>query len=160
MFGIGQAYGDIYSHPTKPENISLPKFQSVTCQFSQTKTIPNSTSQIQSGGNFKFIKEKGVIFETKFPLQMTTSYTSDENRRISSIISAIDKKDYAYLNQNFDLFYERTNQQWTLALRPKASSKINPHISSIVIQGNSYINKLDINTRKNGSTKINFTNCK
>ena len=91
---------------------------------------------------------------------MVTSYTSDENRRISGIISAINKKDYSYLNRNFKVFYEKNGAKWTLALKPKSDSKINAHIASIILEGGKYIDKIGINTIKNGSTKINFTECK
>ncbi|MBO8430036.1 hypothetical protein IAC76_01480 [Spirochaetes bacterium] len=160
LSGAGCAFADIFSHPAKVETIQIPQFQNVSCKFSQTRTIPQSNVEIESGGEFQYIKDKGVIFETKFPVQMTTNYTTDENKRMSSIIAAINNKDYSYLNKNFNMFYEKNAQIWTVALKPKADSKISPHISSIVIQGQTYINKLDINTVKNGSTKINFTECR
>lgn len=160
ILGISTANADIFSHPADIKNIAMPQFENVTCKFSQTKTIPNSESEIKSGGDFRFVKEKGVIFETKFPLQMVTSYTSTENKRISSIISAINSKNYSYINQNFNIFYEKNSGVWTLALKPKPGSKTNAHIASIIIKGEKYINRLDINTLKNGSTKINFTECK
>lgn len=160
LSGAGCAFADIFSHPAKVETIQIPQFQNVSCKFSQTRTIPQANVEIESGGEFQYIKDKGVIFETKFPVQMTTNYTTAENKRMSSIISAINNKDYSYLNKNFDVFYEKDAQNWTVALKPKADSKINPHIASIIIQGQKYINKLDINTIKNGSTKINFTECK
>ena len=160
LSAAGCAFADIFSHPAKVETIQIPQFQNVSCKFSQTRSIPQSNVEIESGGEFQYIKDKGVIFETKFPVQMTTNYTTDENKRMSSIIAAINNKDYSYLNKNFNMFYEKNAQIWTVALKPKADSKISPHISSIVIQGQTYINKLDINTVKNGSTKINFTECR
>lgn len=160
LLGTGCCMANVFSHPANVENIVMPQFENVSCKFTQTKTIPNSISQIKSGGNFKFIKDKGVIFETNFPVQMTTAYTSEENKRISSIISAFNQKNYSYLNKNFNIFYEKNSSVWTLALKPKPESKINSHIGSIVINGEKYINTLDINTIKTGSTKINFTDCR
>ncbi len=160
ILSVGVAFADVFSHPYRVENIQLPQFQNVVCKFTQEKVFLNSSSSIKSGGNFRFVKDRGVTFETVYPFKMVTSYTSDENRRISGIISAINKKDYSYLNRNFKVFYEKNGAKWTLALKPKSDSKINAHIASIILEGGKYIDKIGINTIKNGSTKINFTECK
>lgn len=160
LFAESCVFADVFSHPANIENVKFPDFETVSCKFTQTKTIPNSSSALKSGGDFRFVKGKGVIFETDYPLQMITTYTSDENKRISNIIESINKKNYSYMNQNFNVFYEKKESNWILALKPKKDSKINSHINSIIIEGAKYINKLDINTLKNGSTKINFTECR
>jgi len=160
IIAAGVCYADVFSHPARVEDITVPQFNIVSCKFTQEKTIPNSAQSIKSGGNFRFVKDKGVVFDTTYPVKMTTSYTSDDNRRISGIISAINKKDYSYLNKNFSIFYEKRGSIWTIALRPKPDSKINAHIASILIEGGIYIDKININTKNSGSTKISFTNCK
>lgn len=158
--GSVMAQDAIFQHPSKPDKVYMPQYAFVACKFSQTKTIPNSPSLLKSNGNFKFVANKGVVFETLYPVKSTTSYTSDQNKRINDIISAITKKDYTYLNKNFDLYYVKNGANWRLALKPKKSCKAGSVMDSIIIAGGSYINQIDINTIKNGSTKINFTECK
>lgn len=150
----------IFQYPTSPDKVSIPQYGAVSCKFSQSKTVPNSQTRVNSNGNFKFIANKGVVFETVYPIKSVTSYTSDQNKRINDIILAITKKDYSSLNKNFDLYYIKSAGSWRLALKPKKSSKASGVMDSIIIAGGSYINQIDINTIKSGSTKINFTECK
>ena len=150
----------IFQHPVTPDKVAVPEYGMVNCKFSQEKTIPNSTSGLKSGGNFQFNPAKGVTFETLYPVKTTTSYTSDENKRISDIIISVTKKDYSWLNKNFDLYYVKNGASWRLALKPKKSNKASGMLDSVIIAGSHYINKIDINTLKSGSTKINFTECR
>ena len=54
----------IFDYPIAPKDVAekLPELKSVECTFEQEKVLNNRT--LKSGGNFKFIKDKGVIFET------------------------------------------------------------------------------------------------
>lgn len=150
----------IFQHPVTPDKVAVPEYGRVNCKFSQVKTIPNSKSDLKSGGNFQFNPAKGVVFETLYPIKSTTSYTSDENKRISDIIISVTKKDFSWLNKNFDLYYMKEGASWRLALKPKKSNKASGVLESVIIAGGHYINKIDINTLKSGSTKINFTECR
>ena len=155
-----QAKDVIYQHPSDIANVKMPQYNNVSCKFSQTKSIPNSEAYIRSGGNFKFNINNGVVFETTYPVKSTIAYTTDQSRRISAIITAISKKDYSYINKNFDVYYLKKTNQWQLALKPKKDSKSHGVIDAIVIYGNYYIDTLEINTFKSGNTKINFTECR
>ena len=95
-----------------------------------------------------------------YPVKTTTAYTTEQSKRVSDIITAISKKDYSYINKNFNVYYIKTPTSWQTALQTKKESKIHNVISSIIIQGNNYIETLEINTLKSGNTKINFTECK
>ncbi len=158
-YTITMAQDGIFQHPSSPNNIYIPKYKNVNCKFSQTKTIPNSQAYIKSSGNFKFQNTNGVIFETTYPVKTTTSYTTDQNNRISGIITAVSNRDYSYLNKNFDLFYNKVNSDWTLALRPKTSSKAHSVMKSVIISGGDFIKQININTINSGDTTINFTQC-
>ncbi len=157
--GCVMAQDVIFQHPSTPDKVFVPQYKNVSCKFTQTKTIPNSQAYVKSGGNFKFKSENGVIFETLYPIKTTTSYTTGQNKRISDIITAVSKKDYSYLNKNFDLFYIKNNAGWKLALKPKTSSKAGSVMNSIIISGGQFINQIDINTLNSGNTNINFTEC-
>ena len=150
----------IYQYPANIKNVQIPQHKVVACKFNQVKTIPNSNAYIKSGGDFKFNIEHGVVFNTLYPVKATTSYTSEQNKRVSDIITAISKKDYSYINKNFDVYYMKNGSVWHLALKSKSSSKISNVMDSIFINGDNYINQISINTRKSGSTKINFTECR
>ncbi len=142
--------------PTTAREVAekLPQLNSVTCKFTQEKTIRNKT--LKSGGNFKFIKDKGVIFETLYPVKSTSTYTSDSNKQISGIITGIANKDYSYINKNFNLFYISSAANWTLALKPKEKSPAFGQLESITINGTKSINKMIIETTNGVTTEINF----
>ncbi len=154
---ILNAYSAVFA--SIPEDITLPQYNSVSCNFTQVKTIPNSSAEVKSGGIFKYSADNGVIFETTYPVKATTAYTSEQSKKISEIISAIRRKDSTYLNQNFDLNYIKNEKDWRLSLKPKSTSNTAKLMTSIIIEGAHYINRIDINTIKSGTTKINFTGC-
>ena len=149
----------VLAYAVTPEKVYLPQYRSVSCNFTQVKTIPNSAAEVKSGGIFKYRSDNGVIFETTYPVRATVAYTTEQSKKISEIISAITRKDSTYLNQNFDLYYIKNEKDWRLSLTPKKTSKTASVMQSIIIEGAQYINQIDINTIKSGNTKINFTGC-
>ena len=147
---------DIFDYPADTQTVveSLPQFNSISCKFTQEKVFPQRT--LQSGGNFHFIKEKGVIFETLYPVKTTTSYTSSGNKQINEIITSIANKNYSVINKNFDLFYHNENGIWTVALQPKAKSPAAQQLKNIIITGEKNINQININPLNGTNTKIKF----
>ncbi len=150
------AYANVFEHQTTAEKLanSLPEINSVSCKFTQEKKFPKST--LKSGGNFHFVKERGVIFETLYPVKTTTSYTSANNSQINNIIKGIANKDYSFINKNFELYYEKEANNWIVALKPKAKSPAAQQLKNIIIYGNRNINQIDINTLNGNYTKIKF----
>ena len=149
----------IFDHPIAAKDVAekLPELKSVECTFDQEKVFNNRT--LKSGGNFKFIKDKGVIFETLYPIKSVSSYTTDQNRQINDIIVGIANKNYSFINKNFNIFYMTNMEDWTLALKPKEKSPASSQLDNITIFGKIYIKKIDIKTKNGSSTSINF-NCK
>lgn len=143
----------------------MPAFENASCKFEQTKFLKASSTALKSGGNFNFIKDKGVIFETTYPIQSTTSYTSEQNKRISSIIKSIINKNYTYLEKNFDLYYQPGSETtWILALKPKTTGQLKGELCSIIIYGMTNnqvgtITKMIIDT-SNTKTTISFRSCR
>ena len=150
---------DIFSHKVRPKDISIPEFKNASCKFTQEKYLNNSTNVLKSGGDFQFFAKKGVIFNTLYPVKYTTSYTSGQNKYITDIIISISKKDYSYIEKNFDIYFQKYGSKWELALKPKAKSPAASHLKNIIISGNTGIDQININTLNNGSTKLNFTQC-
>ncbi len=157
IFTIPQAMANgVFDNPTSPWEVAekLPPLNNITCKFTQEKTFKNKT--VKSGGNFEFIKDKGVIFETLYPVKSTSTYTSEGNKQISGIITGIANKNYSYINKNFNLFYISSAANWTLALKPKEKSPAFGQLESITINGTKSINKMIIETTNGVTTEINF----
>lgn len=150
------AMENVFSHPETSKNIAknMPSLKDAVCIFTQEKTI-GSTS-LKSGGNFKFIKSKGAIFETEYPIKSTVSYTSARNKQMNDIIMAISNKNYSYLDKNFDLYYTKNNDIWTVGLKPKQGTAPATQIQNIIVNGQTDIKHIKISTMKNGTTDISF----
>lgn len=132
----------------------LPPMKSVSCTFKQQKTFGSTT--LNSGGDFQFVENKGVIFKTKYPIQSTTTYSSANNKQINDIILAISNKNYSYLEKNFDVNFEKSDKGfWTLNLTPK-NSTVKAHLKSIFINGDTGIKRIVINSVNSGKTDISF----
>ncbi len=146
----------IFDNPTTPWDVAekLPPLDNISCKFTQEKSFKNKT--VKSGGNFEFIKDKGVIFETLYPVKSTSTYTSEGNKQINGIITGIANKNYSYINKNFNLFYISSATDWTLALKPKEKSPAFGQLESIIINGTNNINKMIIKTTNGVTTEINF----
>lgn len=163
--GLKSFAENIFEHKTDAKTASqkIPQFESTSCKFSQEKYMKTAQAHIKSSGNFKFLKDRGVIFETLYPIQSTATYTKGQNKIVNSIIRAISSKNYSYLEKNFDIYYKGTKDLWILALKPKASNEMNSEILSIQIKGTSYNNKGTISQiiidAKGTKTTLSFTNC-
>ena len=147
----------VFSHPSTSKDISsqMPKLHDAACKFTQQKNINGTV--LNSGGDFKFISNKGAIFETTYPIKSTVSYTSEQNKQINNVILAVSNKNYGYLDKNFDLFFlPQEGGQWTIGLQPKKSSVVHGQLHNIVIYGGKDIKRIKISTVKNGTTDISF----
>lgn len=147
---------DVFNHLSTSKAIAqqMPKLGDAYCKFTQEKRIGETV--LKSGGNFQFIKNKGAIFETLYPIRSTVSYTSSQNKQINDIIVAISNKNYSYLDKNFNLYYEKTNGLWTIGLKPKKGSVASSQLHDIIIKGKEDIQNIKISTIKNGVTDISF----
>ena len=150
------ASDDVFNHPSTSKAISsqMPKLKDVSCKFTQEKYIGSAV--LKSGGNFQFVKNKGAIFETLYPIKSTVSYTSAQNKQMNDVIVAVSNRNYSYLDRNFLLFYKKENNNWTIGLKPKKGSVTASQLNDIVIKGSVDINNIKIDTIKNGITDIYF----
>lgn len=150
---------------TPREAVALsPDFENAICKFSQEKYMKQNNITLNSGGDFKFIKEQGVIFETSYPIQSTSSYTSTNSKNVASVIKAVSNKNFAYLEKNFDIYHTETSlNSWIIALKPKSTGQLKNEINSIQIYGLTYndkgtITKLIFDT-KTTKTTLQFKDC-
>ena len=147
---------NVFDNKTTASNIInyIPRFKSINCKFYQTKKMTN-VAPIKSSGNFQFIENKGVIFETTYPVKAVANYTNELNKKINEIILSISKGNYNFLDNNFDIYF-LNNTDWSLALKPKPNNNAAKQLNNIIIKGNKkYIEQITFNT-KNGQTDISF----
>ncbi len=150
---------DIFNRPSTSKEISnnMPELKNASCKFTQEKHLDSAV--LKSGGNFKFVKDKGAIFETLYPIKSTVSYTSAKNKQINEIMKAVSNKNFAYLDKNFNLYFTKENDFWTIGLKPKKDSAVSSQLHDIIIKGKSDIKFIKISTVKNGITEISFQQC-
>ena len=150
---------DIFNRPSTSKEISnnMPELKNASCKFTQEKHLDSAV--LKSGGNFKFVKDKGAIFETLYPIKSTDSYTSAKNKQINEIMNAVSNKKFAYLDKNFNLYFAKENDLWTIGLKPKKDSAVSSQLHDIIIKGKSDIKFIKISTVKNGTTEISFQQC-
>ena len=144
-----------------PVNISsfvgkLPQITNIECTFKQEKHLKNIAKPFISGGNFYFEKDKGVTFETIYPVKSTVSYSNKDYKQINDIILAISKKKYSKLEKEFNFYYQQNNNEWQMGLKPKNKSRVEEYIDFITIKGTDYINQININLKNGNNTIIWF----
>ena len=152
-------YADLFSSQHSLESISkkIPEIHSIKCNFKQEKHLNNISKTLVSSGDFEFIENKGVIFYTKFPFESVTDYTDKGYKQVNDIIKAISSKRFNRIEKEFDFYYETNGTNWSLGMKPKSSSSAANYISSIIIEGTDYINKITINQMNGNKTFIWFT---
>ncbi len=150
IFLFNAAYANVFQHKANISSFinEIPKTDSISCKFKQEKTVKGINKPLISGGNFKYIKNKGVYFETLYPVKSISTYTNEEYGQINSIINAISNKKYKNIESEFDFYFERENSLWHLGLKPKNNTKSSKFISTIEIEGNKNIDKITISTTK------------
>ncbi|MBQ9245129.1 hypothetical protein IJ182_02550 [bacterium] len=159
VFSVTGAFASVFEHPAKISDISdkIPKFESINCSFKQEKKLKNIEKPLISEGNFSFVKDKGVYFETLIPIKSTVSYTNKDYKQINDIVLAISKRKYSKLDNEFEFFFINSDNIWELGLRPKKTSNTEDFINSIYITGSDYINKINIDLKNGNNTTIWFT---
>ena len=153
------AFADVYDFQANLKDVSkkMPEMHSIKCKFKQEKHIKNISKPLVSSGDFEYRENKGVYFHTKYPIESKTDYTSEGYKRINDIVKAISNKKYSKLENEFNFYHTGNADNWVLGMKPKKTSDSNNYISSITIQGSSYIQKININQANGNETIIWFT---
>ncbi len=152
------AAAGVFDHPQKLSEIypQLPELKNVNCKFKQEKTLPNTTIPLISSGDFQFIKEKGIVFKTKYPIESTTSYNAAEFNQINDVINAISNKSFSKIENIFDFYFTKTGEDWTLGFIPKKSHQASKYLASVEIEGRNDISKITIKMKNSTETTIRF----
>ncbi len=158
LFGLLPSFADVYNHPANLKTLSeqVPVMGDIKCKFKQKKYIKNISKPLVSEGDFEFIKNRGVYFHTTYPVVSDNNFTNKNYKQINEIIRAISTKKYDKPSQEFDFYFEKTADSWTIGLCPKKSSNIKDYISNITIYGSSYIKQIVINQKGGNKTVIWF----
>ena len=153
------ARADVFDYPSKISSFinEIPEITNITCDFKQQKDIKNVKKPVISGGKFTFDREKGVLFETLYPVKSTVSYNNRDYKQINVVIKAISDKKYSTIESEFDFYFQNGKDKWELGLKPKKSSKSKELLSSIEIYGSAQIDKIIIRTQNGNKTTIWFT---
>ena len=157
---------DVFNHPAAAQTAAaqMPEFESTKCKFKQNKYMTASKINLVSGGNFQFVKDEGVSFETTYPIHSETSYTTSNNKNINAIVKSIINKNFSYIEKNFEIYYMKLDTaNWIFALKPKANSPLNKDMKHLIVTGQTknkkgIITKIVIST-ENNTTTISFTQC-
>lgn len=150
----------------------------IRADFILEKPSPSGEKRLRSSGEFLFSQERGILWHTKKPFDMTAIITSDgstwecdtekgecrevsdKSRRYFNIISSMFSGDLEGFNDEFSLYFHITPEGlWGIGLKPERRI-IAKYIEDIVIKGKSKgrVTEFIMNTEAGGSTKITFTN--
>ncbi|MBF6636998.1 outer membrane lipoprotein carrier protein LolA [Rouxiella silvae] len=146
--------------------------------FSQQRSVSGMDQKLNSSGNLIISRSDGLWWQQQkpFPLslllteskmvqtmpgqepQVVTAQNNPQMFQFNSLLTALFHADHRALEQNFALdFHDRGQGNWTLELTPK-TSPLNRLFKTITLDGQTFLNNIDINDMQGDSTKIRFFN--
>ena len=149
---------NVYEHKATLETISkkIPQMENIKCKFKQEKTLQNIQKPVLSSGDFEFKKNEGVYFYTTYPIKSNVSYSGKNYKQINNVVSAISNKNFSKLEKEFDFYFEESDSQWRLGLKPK-DKELSNYLSQITVEGENYIRKINIVQKNGNQTTIWFS---
>nr|WP_274387308.1 outer membrane lipoprotein carrier protein LolA [Rahnella ecdela] len=148
--------------------------------FSQQRTISGMAQPLNSSGNLLIAQQQGLWWQQEKPFSLTLLLTekrmvqimagqepqvvtADNNPQMfqfNSLLSALFHADSKVLEENFALdFTDQGKGAWKLVLTPKVSP-LNRLFRSITLNGETFLNSIDINDMQGDATHIRFFNQK
>ena len=106
LCSLNMANANVYEHPATISSFinEIPAMDSISCKFKQEKRLINVEKPLLSSGNFRFVKNQGIYFETLQPIKTTASYTNKDYKQINDIIQAISNKKYSKIEKEFKFY--------------------------------------------------------
>ncbi|XDU73444.1 outer membrane lipoprotein carrier protein LolA [Rouxiella sp. WC2420] len=147
-------------------------------EFSQQRSVSGMDQKLNSSGNLLISRSDGLWWQQQkpFPLsllltdskmvqtmagqapQVVTAQNNPQMFQFNSLLTALFHADHRALEQNFTLNFSDLGQgNWRLVLEPK-TSPLNRLFKTITLDGQNYLNNIDINDMQGDSTKIRFFN--
>lgn len=148
--------------------------------FAQQRTISGMAQPLNSSGNLLIAQQQGLWWQQEKPFSLTLLLTekrmvqimagqepqvvtADNNPQMfqfNSLLSALFHADRKVLEENFALdFKDLGKGAWKLVLTPKVSP-LNRLFRSITLNGETFLNNIDINDMQGDATHIRFFNQK
>ena len=139
--------------------VSTSKIENILGKQRVVRVMPNTPAMVLEGMSGvcrgTYAKEDDAQFVVELLSNIGKAIEVTEEQ--IDIVTAISKKDFSYLNKNFELYYVKNSSEWQLALKPKQGSKPYGVIKNIIISGSKYIDEININSTSR--TQINFREC-
>ena len=148
--------------------------------FAQQRTISGMAQPLNSSGNLLIAQQQGLWWQQEKPFSLTLLLTekrmvqimagqepqvvtADNNPQMfqfNYLLSALFHADRKVLEENFALdFKDLGKGAWKLVLTPKVSP-LNRLFRSITLNGETFLNNIDINDMQGDATHIRFFNQK
>lgn len=148
--------------------------------FAQQRTISGMAQPLNSSGNLLIAQQQGLWWQQEKPFSLTLLLTekrmvqimagqepqvvtADNNPQMfqfNSLLSALFNADRKVLEENFALdFKDLGKGAWKLVLTPRVSP-LNRLFRSITLNGETFLNNIDINDMQGDATHIRFFNQK
>jgi outer membrane lipoprotein-sorting protein len=148
--------------------------------FAQQRIISGMAQPLNSSGNLLIAQQQGLWWQQEKPFSLTLLLTekrmvqimagqepqvvtADNNPQMfqfNSLLSALFHADRKVLEENFALdFKDLGKGAWKLVLTPKVSP-LNRLFRSITLNGETFLNNIDINDMQGDATHIRFFNQK
>lgn len=148
--------------------------------FAQQRTISGMAQPLNSSGNLLIAQQQGLWWQQEKPFSLTLLLTekrmvqimagqepqvvtADNNPQMfqfNSLLIALFHADRKVLEENFALdFKDLGKGAWKLVLTPKVSP-LNRLFRSITLNGETFLNNIDINDMQGDATHIRFFNQK
>jgi outer membrane lipoprotein-sorting protein len=149
-------------------------------EFAQQRTISGMAQPLNSTGNLLIAQQQGLWWQQEKPFSLTllltenrmvqtmagqepqgvTAETNPQMFQFNSLLSALFHADRKVLEENFSLdFTDLGKGAWTLILTPKVSP-LNRLFRRITLNGDTFLNNIDIDDMQGDATHIRFFNQK
>lgn len=148
----------------------------ITADFIQKRSLQGMAKPIVSSGSFIVSAEKGLYWSQVSPFQLTMVLTQDklfqqvENGKpmiitakgnpqvfqFNQLLSSLFSMNVQAVNKYFNTDLKEKNSDWVLVLHPK-KEPMNKIFKEIILQGNHFINSVELLDQQGDSTYIQFS---
>lgn len=187
LLGISMSMASVFDHPVNADSkqvltsslIEMTRYDVVSGDFVQTKSIKKLNRDFVSTGTFRISKTSGVVWKTEkpFPSELTVSDEGITERSANGQVRTISTKDnpvfsefsktiqavfsgnISDLETKFNVFYEKTSKGGQIGLVPREAS-VRKFVSNIVMDVSSNIDKVVITDGSGSPVTYEFKNQK
>ncbi|MGA8119920.1 LolA family protein [Rouxiella badensis] len=147
-------------------------------EFSQQRSVSGMDQKLNSSGILVISRNDGLWWQQEKPFalsllltdsrmvqtmagqppQTVTAQNNPQMFKFNSLLTALFHADHRALEQNFTLdFSDRGQGNWKLVLTPK-TSPLNRLFKTITLEGQTFLNNININDMQGDVTQIRFFN--